>query len=99
MDATPAPRTDTWTGASRGEVVVPSPTSPWTFAPQHHTLPSGLRAHTWSRPPDTAVTPGPSAVIWTGMVRGVTIVPSPTWPASLRPQHHRVPSCFFAQVV
>src|SRR5436190_10965611 len=87
-DATLAPRPLTGTGATRS-TLVPSPTCPKAFQPQHQSEPSVSRAHAVDSPAETLATAFPRAVIATGPCRS-TPVPS-------RPQHHRVWSVLTAQ--
>src|SRR5204863_9890815 len=79
----------TSTGASRS-ILVPSPSSPLTFAPQQYAVPlavspqacKGLRVRLVNlMPPDTGV--GTSRVV---------VVPSPSWPRRLSPQHRTSPA-------
>src|SRR5262245_27156296 len=42
-------RPETCTGSARFSVVS-SPSWPWSFLPQHHTVPSALSAQVWDRP-------------------------------------------------
>src|SRR5919201_613279 len=86
---------ETVTGAVRSRTV-PSPTSPLKLDPQHARVPSVLRAHAKRSPTETSAVAVPSAVTWTGVSRS-TVVPSPTMPNSLSPQHHSVPSVLRAQ--
>src|SRR5262249_1823971 len=63
----------------------------FVLRPQHQTVPSFFRAHVWRPPTATCATSLPSAATCTGADRSI-VVPSPSWPNALLPQHHRVPS-------
>ena len=66
---------DTSTGEVRS-VVVPSPSWPYTFLPQHITLPSVSRAHEWKAPRAMLV-----AVVMPATSTGIVlcvVVPSPS---------------------
>ena len=65
----------TSTGLEDGSVV-PSPSSPWEFAPQHHTRPSDSTAHECCAPVDT-FTARFAQTTFTGAVESTT-VPSPS---------------------
>ena len=69
-------------------VVVPSPRLPYALPPQHWTSPPVEIAHENVKPAETsAAADAPCRVTWTG--EGLVVfVPSPSWPLSLRPQHH-----------
>jgi len=79
---------DTLTGVVR-VVVVPSPSRPEPFEPQHIRLPSVSRAQEWILPTAMLV-----AVVMpetsTGAVRAM-VVPSPSWPLPFLPQHFTFP--------
>jgi len=47
--------------------VVPSPSWPWSFSPQHETVPAVVRAHWWCKPTDTS----------DALVRPATVVVGP----------------------
>src|SRR6266487_4592687 len=82
------PLTCTGTGLS---VVVPSPSWPSMFQPQHHTVPSVFSAHVWPRPSETVAQSVVCPLTWTGTGLWV-VVPSPSLPKPLSPQHHVVRS-------
>ena len=86
----------TGTGAARC-VVVPSPICPEALRPQHHTAPPLVTAQVWPLPAATASTPLASPLTGTGVSRCV-VVPSPTWPYPLYPQHCTPPPLVSAQV-
>src|SRR2546422_371593 len=72
--------------------MVPSPTCPWPFRPQHHTVPSPSSAHACSAPVATRV-----AVVRpltaTGTEELVKVPsPLPSCPNWFRPVHCAVPS-------
>src|SRR5690348_14818199 len=70
---------------------VPSPSSPRTSSPQHATAPlEPVSAHAWCHPAVTTVAPV-SPVTATGAVDAV-VVPFPSWPDVLFPQHQTPPS-------
>jgi len=76
------------------------PSSPTSLAPQQTTVPPESSAHVWKAPAATATAPAnlvPMRVVTaTGVELGV-VVPSPSWPSSLPPQHPTVPSESSAQ--
>jgi hypothetical protein len=83
---------DTSTGVVVKEegVLVPSPSLPWSFLPQHFIVPSVSKAHEWEVPRATLV-----AVVMPDTATGVelsVVVPSPSEPFPLLPQHFIVPS-------
>jgi len=99
--AAPLVRPMTSIGASRS-VVVPSPTSPKPLRPQHLTPPAEVRAQPWKLPAaisSTSGSPGPPPrpSTPTGRVRCV-VVPSPSSPKLLRPQHLTPPVAVRAHV-
>ena len=94
------------TGAVRLLPKVPSPSWASMSLPQHFTAPPPVTAHVWEPPMSS------SALLWlmaivetpelnpdtsTGVDRSV-VVPSPSWPASLWPQHLAAPPVVTAQV-
>jgi hypothetical protein len=81
----------------RGALAVPSPSCPPTSHPQHLAVPVERRAHEWYRPVPTSTAPLPRSNTFTGVVDPV-VVPSPSWPLSLRPQHRTWPAVVMAQV-
>jgi hypothetical protein len=76
MDETPVARPTTAVGVVR-ELVVPSPSCPESFLPQHVTPPVVVNAQEWASPATTAVTPLPNPATSTGLDR-VVVVPSPS---------------------
>ena len=89
-DVTPAA-----TGVYRS-VVVPSPTWPAQFSPQHQNVPVGSAAQECAPPAPTDRAPE-SPLTCTGVYRSV-VVPSPSCPAQFPPQHRTVSSLRTAQV-
>src|SRR6266498_3682884 len=84
------------TGVSRS-VLVPSPSWPESFQPQHATRPALVSAQLWYAPAAIAVTPLASPATPTGVWRSV-VVPSPSSPDSLSPQHLMPPALVSAQL-
>lgn len=78
-------------------LVVPSPSRPYSLWPQHFTVPAFVRAHVCSRPAEIAETPVESPKAATGVERSV-VVPSPSCPYWLLPQHFTPPLLMSAQV-
>ena len=76
--------------------VVRSPSWPNWLSPQHCMLPP-LRNTQVCRAPVATATASTSAGTPVGTSRGEVVVPSPTCPLSLRPQHCTVPSAMRAQ--
>jgi hypothetical protein len=93
----PAALTSTGDGFGAG-AVVPSPSWPESLRPQHHSVPSPLRAQVYDSPVATSTTLLPRIVICTGESLGGDGAPSPSWLEALCPQHQRLPSSFRAQV-
>src|SRR5439155_27281346 len=79
-----------------GLAVVPSPSCPSTFRPQHCTVPSPRSAQACSYPPLTATAPE-SPLTATGTAVEMSKVLSPILPESPAPQHCTVPSPRSAQ--
>ena len=79
-------------------LVVPSPSCPLLFPPQHFTVLSSRIAHVCDEPAeiDSAVLPGPRFTLTP--VSLSMVVPSPSCPNSLSPQHLTVPSSSMVQV-
>jgi len=74
------------TGTAFGEsVVLPSPSCPAEFAPQHDTPPSTPMLHACAHPITGGLLPLDVGVTLTGKGEDPR-VPSPSWPTSLRPQ-------------
>src|SRR5439155_2801121 len=76
---------------------VPSPSCPEALEPQHLTPPPIRAAQEWNEPVVTAATPLERPKTSTG-VRGLTVVPSPSCPTVLAPQHFTPPVLVTAQV-
>ena len=73
-----------------------TPTCPLSFLPQHHSDPPGWSPQVWIRPAVTAVQ---FAVDDTGSGESrVVVVPSPSCPLPLNPQHQRLGVLRMAQV-
>jgi hypothetical protein len=79
----------TSTGVARTSVV-PSPSWPKLFLPQHWTPPAVVRAQVCQLPAAMAVTPLVRPVTSAGMARA-SVVPSPSWLKKLSPQHLTAP--------
>src|SRR5262249_42867022 len=94
--ATPLPRPTTATGIERS-VLVPSPSWPYELSPQHLTAPAVVSAQLWRSPVATAATPLPSPTTATG-IKWSVLVPAPSSPDSLSPQHLTAPALVSAQV-
>ena len=73
------------TGAVLSTLVVPLPSWPNAFAPQHQTWWPVSIAQVWSCPPATAMAGG-RPVTGTGTVESA-MVPLPSWPVVFCPQH------------
>src|SRR4029450_5281612 len=67
-------------------MLVPSPSCPQQLFPQHLTPPWLVSAQELPPPVEIAVTPPERPETSTGLLR-ITVVPSPTWPLKLAPQH------------
>ena len=93
---TGSPRPRTRVGC-RLPMVVPSPRTPYSLVPQHHTDPSRFSAQLCCLRTARSVVSVPSPVTCTESIR-LIVVPSPSVPPSLAPQHHTVPSSLRAQV-
>lgn len=76
---------------------VPIPSSPKLLNPQHFTPPTVVRAHVASPPAATTTTPFVRPLTSAGTVLSV-VVPSPSSPNTLRPQHLIPPVVVRAQV-
>src|SRR5207302_4941165 len=94
--ATPLPRPETSTGIVLFSVV-PSPSSPWLFKPQHFRPLFCMSAHVWYSPAESSATPVVKPWTGTGVQRSI-VDPSPIWPAKFAPQHFAPPSCRSAQL-
>src|SRR5438128_11384755 len=87
--ATPEDRPATCAGSctkGRSFPPRPLPSSPSKLLPQHLTPPSVVSAQTWPLPAAISATPPCKPITSTGE-RRVVVVPSPSCPASLEPQH------------
>jgi tetratricopeptide (TPR) repeat protein len=73
----------TWTGAERS-IVVPSPSCPLSFAPQHRTSPATI-AQTCAAPAATRVAPPVMPATWTLVPPSELVSPLPAWPRSFLP--------------
>ena len=93
------PRTTTGALCTLGAAnpsLLPSPSCPELFPPQHRAVPSAKRAHVWMPPATTCRT---LARRGTNVgVRAFAVVPFPIWPAELKPQHFTAPDLSRAQV-
>src|SRR5512133_2083298 len=94
--ATPRASRETLAG-NRRSPLLPSPSCPEPLSPQQRTPPARLRAQVWFRPAATATAPRASSERAVGRVR-VFVVPSPSCPATFRPQHLTAPRRVSAQV-
>src|SRR5882757_1647052 len=83
---TPAPRPTGDTGVEelRDRPSPSAPARPW---PQHLVAPSSVMAQAWYSPALIAATPDCRPVTWTGTAESV-VLPSPSCPEELLPQHH-----------
>src|SRR5438093_8244302 len=98
MAATALERPVTVTGVGLA-VVVPSPSWTLPLFPQHFTLPPVVMAQVWTepKPAEIAATPLERPVTSTGVELGV-VVPSPSSPTRLFPQHLAPPAVVTAHV-
>ena len=96
MATTPELRPNTSTGTLLA-TELPRPSCPLLPAPQHFTPPALVSAHMCSQPALSAITPPSRPDTSTGVLR-LRLLPSPTWPEPLRPQHRTAPSSVNAQV-
>src|SRR5690348_8134351 len=80
----------------RLSLVVPSPSWPASFLPQHQTAPVMSSAHEKLSPAVTCFAPV-TPVTCTGTLLSIT-VPTPSSPLRFAPQHHTVPSFLTAHV-
>lgn len=83
------PPNDTEAGVERS-VVLPSPSRPSVFSPQHQSIPAAFAAHEWASPAANAVAVPEIPVTGVGEGRSVD-EPSPIWPLSLSPQQNTSP--------
>jgi len=93
-DYPPKPTTETGVSLS---VVVPSPSWPSAFQPQHFTVPLLVSAHVWSPPALTLVAPLERPLTDTGVSLSF-VVPSPSSPSAFQPQHFTAPPLVRAHV-
>ena len=78
-------------------VVVPSPSWPLSFFPQHNTPPLNNTAHVWDIPtPKLVAVVMPETAV--GVLMEFSLEPTPIWPFLLYPQHFIVPSLRRAQL-
>ena len=77
-------------------MVVPFPSCPSEFEPQHFTPPVVVRAQVLTSAAEMAATPLVSPETSTGTSDSV-VVPLPSWPTSFRPQHFTPPAVVSAQ--
>lgn len=87
-DASRAASPFTWIGTDRAEVV-PSPSWPKLFAPQHH-ADASLPFAQVKYPPAVMVLNGTGPLTTCG-VEAFVVLPEPSWPLPFRPQHHASP--------
>ena len=78
-------------------VVVPFPSCPKLLSPQHLTAPPLVSAQLWTPPAAIAVTPLCSPETSTGVELSV-VVPFPSCPKALKPQHLTAPPLVSAQL-
>ena len=71
--AGPMPLTRTGVGESSS---VPSPSSPWSFAPQQNTRPSSTTAQLWSWPTATSTTAGCDGTVVVGTPGSLGVQPT-----------------------
>src|SRR5689334_1143793 len=94
------PGTATGVSLIAGVPTEPLPSSPTLLSPQHSTWPVNNVAQTVESLAAMATTPPVSPVTWTGVVLLVPepLVPSPSSPNRLTPQHSTLPALVIAQV-
>src|SRR3990172_8273091 len=92
----PLARPETSTGVLL-QVVVPLPSWPSSLEPQHLTPPPVVSAQVWLVPAATALTPLARPETSTGTLFSI-VMPFPSSPLSLEPQHLPPPSLVSAQV-
>jgi hypothetical protein len=82
---------DTATGVKLG-LRLPIPSCPLLLAPQQYSCPLPSSPQVWLLPvvSDTKVSP-PDCCTATGVLRGVVVVPSPSWPLPFSPQQYACP--------
>src|SRR5690606_33047667 len=96
MASAPLPSPATVTGSGR-MMVLPSPSWPDAFAPQHFTAPPAATAQLWNAPVLRAVTPLSSPGTAMGVERNQGSL-SPSCPLPLLPQHCTPPASVRAQL-
>ena len=84
------------TGVHRS-VLVPSPSCPLQFSPQHFAAPPVVTAHACKTSALMVATPDDKPDTVTGVNRSV-VVPSPSCPEALPPQHFAAPPVVTAHV-
>src|SRR5690606_12607607 len=94
--ATPLESPLTSTGTWRS-VLLLSPSSPYSFEPQHFAPPLPVTAQVWKRPALIAITPLERPLTFTGAYCSVVEL-LPSWPKSLALQHFTPPPVVKAQV-
>ena len=77
--------------------MVPVPSCPVPLYPQHFAAPPLVSAHVWKSPEVIATIPEVSPLTWTGVDEPV-VVPFPSCPSQLPPQHFTAPPVVSAQV-
>ena len=94
---TPELRPETPTGVLL-DIVVPLPSSPSALYPQHFAPPPIVTAQVWTVPAEIAATPEVRPETSTGVALYDVVVPFPSWPETLLPQHFAPPPVVTAQV-
>jgi hypothetical protein len=89
LTATTPESPDTATGIDES-VVVPLPTWPYEFRPQHRTEPPFMSTQTYPLPDEMPRAPD-NPVTCTGLIES-SVVPFPSWPEEFNPQHRTVVS-------
>src|SRR5262245_11612037 len=98
------PFTFTASGATRNEVAMLAPSSPWPLEPQLHSRLSVVIASAWRAPALTAFALPVSCARTGRGLHGVLDAPQmlaagvPTWPTSVRPQPQTLPSLASARL-
>ena len=95
-----SPPPTTWTGVVLS-VVVAFPSWPLSLSPQHQAVWSRSTTHVCDPPAPAAealarLPDPPAPTTWTGVVL-LVVVPFPSWPLSLSPQHHATKSALRAR--
>src|SRR5690242_6796022 len=95
--ATGVPVSPTTSTGTELEALPVTPSSPDALSPQHFTpAPAPTIAQVCAKPALTAVAPLPDASATTGTVLSC-VLPLPSWPCSLAPQHTTPPAVVTAQ--